>query len=179
VIGHDDPRHGTNRGYLAGCHEACCRAAHAAEQRAYRAEGRPRLVAAAPTVRRIEALACRGWSQRALAARLGRARSYLQHVVHRDLVWRTTAAKVAVLFDELCDVDRLDAIGNRVRAEATARGAVPPWGWVDIETGAYAVSHIPEKPCCCPLETPDEATDDGLVCVGCGWCWAWLAGRCA
>lgn len=61
-----DPRHGENRGYIAGCRDTCCRAAHAAYKRGLSdrrtQSGVDRLyVDARPTRRRIQALQANGW----------------------------------------------------------------------------------------------------------------------
>ncbi len=46
----DDPRHGTRRGYAAGCHRDCCAAANTA----YEAERRAATVAGEPTTSRVD-----------------------------------------------------------------------------------------------------------------------------
>jgi hypothetical protein len=178
VIGHDDPRHGSDAGYYAGCHEDCCRTAHAARAWTYRQDTTPRLVTTAAVVRRLEALACQGWSLQALSRRLGKGRGYLRHVIAQQWCHRDTAEKIAALYDELCDVTCTDPTAGRVRALAERAGAVAPHAWLDVDRGLLHVTEVDEKPCCCPTNVPNRRTTYSLTCMGCGWAYA-LTGRAA
>lgn len=169
MIGHDDPRHGSDRGYSAGCRQACCRGAHAAAMWAYRQDRRPRLVDVAPLTRRLDALACLGWSRQHLSRRLGMSRGYLRHVDSNPTCLKSTADKIKALYDELRDLPCTEPTANRTRELAARRGAVAPHTWFDIDRGLLLTAHLPEKPCGCHPRMPLERTLDGFVCKGCGW----------
>jgi transcriptional regulator with XRE-family HTH domain len=94
------------------------------------------LIDATATRRRLQALVCCGYSQAALAARLGILRSNF-HQITCDQVTAATARAVAALYDELWDVPP-DESGHRARISvsrarnyARARGWVPPMAWDD------------------------------------------------
>lgn len=95
-------------------------------------------VDAVGTVRRLQALACLGWTQPRLARELG---STAQHAAYLfqpgGLVTAATARTVARLYDRLWDVtptpaDRWEAGGiTRSRTRAAASGWAPPLAWDD------------------------------------------------
>lgn len=147
MIGHDDPRHGSNRGYLAGCHEACCRAAHMRRRKHLRLHPNP-LVDVLGTRRRVEALAVLGWDRAEISRRLCRHRDWLHKVLLGQRVQPATAAGIAALYDELRDVCPLTPYARRISTDAIARGAVAPDVWVDIDD---------------PAEDPWPAPDPDLV----------------
>lgn len=169
MIGHDDPRHGTDRGYHLGCHHACCRAAHAAAARSYAAAPN-RLVDVGPARRRIESLACLGWSRQVLSARLGRERSYLTALLFGPHQKITTASstKITGLYDELHDVEYFGPGSARIRRDARTRGAVTPAGWLDVDRGIRRLD-AEEKACGCHPHMPNRRTIHGIECMGCGW----------
>lgn len=140
----DDPRHGTNGGYIAHCYEgtpACgpCKAAHAEARRRYRvrrylARG-PLMVPALGTQRRIQALVALGWTMQELDNHLGRSQGYLHNVLRNDRVHTATAALVSGLYDRLCMVvpQGVPGVRTRQRNRARARGWAPPLAWDDID----------------------------------------------
>ena len=141
----DDPRHGTNRGYLAGCTEGCCRTAHAdyrrhLRTRQYLAGGSLR-VPTLGTHRRIQALMALGWPTPDIDKVIGRRPTYTANVLRcRDgQILRSTADLIGHAYDEMCMVKPTEDSLNRVqivsrtRNLARRRGYVPPLGWNNID----------------------------------------------
>ena len=97
------------------------------------------MVPAWPTVRKLQALACDGWSSRPIAAEVGVSRSTITALSRgrRSQVTAMIAAKVDVLF-------RRDASGGCAQTVrmARARGWVPAEFWVDIEDP----NEVPQPP---------------------------------
>lgn len=121
-------RCGSDAGYNAGCRCEACRAAHAANHRRLRARPCP-TVDATGTRRRVQALACLGWSAAELSRSLGRNRSYLAKAIDRDRVHPTTAAAVEALYDRLSMTWCTTPTAARTAATARAAGWVPPLAW--------------------------------------------------
>lgn len=138
----DDPRHGTTRGYHAGCHEACCRAAMARYEKASRlARLRGgRSVSALGAQRRLQALMRLGWSSNAIAV--------AADLPHRNHVWRivngqngkpttwlqlSTDRWVRDVYDRLSMEIPSGPYANRTRLFAERNGWPPPLAWVDID----------------------------------------------
>lgn len=154
-----DPRHGTDRGYGAGCREACCRAGHAARRMQDRTRPRP-LVDALGTQRRIEALACLGWDRAILARRLGRTRDYLTKVMGQRWLQQDTAEAIAALYDELRMQPPLEGPGaTRTINLARRRGAIPPSAWWGLDI---------DNPAALPAGAPPSRHPDGYRCASCG-----------
>lgn len=128
----NDPRHGTDTGYTAGCREDCCRRGHARRHKEDRIYPNP-LVDATGSRRRIQALARMGWSTAELSRRLGKHRSYLLKVLKNDRVQSETAALVALLYDQLSMRRATGPVAARTAAEAQAAGWPPPLAWDDID----------------------------------------------
>lgn len=90
--------------------------------------------------RRVQALACLGWSVAALAAELGVTRSVLSDRLRRTSTNVRTHREIAALFDRLWNTPPApaDEAGQRMiartRRRALAAGWVPPLGWDDIDT---------------------------------------------
>lgn len=130
----DDPRHGTDTGYAAGCRETCCRCAHAAARKLERLAGGRPLVPALGTRRRIEGLGFLGYSTSDLSRRAGRTRSWLLKVTRNEWVQQETAELVAAMFEQLCMQPAPDTdASRRTRARARRAGYVPPLAWDDID----------------------------------------------
>ena len=89
--------------------------------------------------RRLQALACHGWTIAALATRLGLTREALSARVHCATVTVATHRALDELYEQLWDrrpVPDVDVpAGMIVRTErrARARGWVPPLAWDDID----------------------------------------------
>lgn len=124
----DTCRCGTDAGYQGGCRCTDCKAAHARNRKRQRVLPTP-TVSTVGTVRRLDALACLGWSTAELSRQLGMHRSYLLKVRERATVEQGTARKVAHLYDELCMTLAHTPTANRTAADARARGYAPPLAW--------------------------------------------------
>lgn len=138
----NDKRHGTNAGYIAGCRDECCRAA----ARNYHKRlvhdhhhGRRRMIDGTGTRRRIQALVALGWSHRLIAEHIGVTRQVVTQWAGRDVLYRTSAARVASAYDDLCmkfppqttKHERITA--QRMRTHAKKLGWLPPLAWDDID----------------------------------------------
>jgi hypothetical protein len=90
----------------------------------------PRLVDATGTRRRIQALMVLGWSLAALTGRLGLARTNysLRRILDQQHVRRTTAERVAALYDELWGCP---GPSDQVREDALAVGYCSALAWDD------------------------------------------------
>ena len=145
----DDPRHGTSAGYIAGCRCDDCGAAKLAYNKGLRWQrhttGKGRKTDPTGILRRIQALACLGWSVAALARRSGMHHQVLHAAgKYYPTVYLSTARKVAALYDDLSMTpapetthgERLSAA--KARAHAARRGYAPPLAWegVDIDDPA-------------------------------------------
>lgn len=127
-----DPRCGSQAGYDAHRRsgtDICepCRAAHVRAAQRYR---KRRILAHAPlkvdatgTRRRLRALARIGWTGAVLGERLGVSRDAVNKMTRHAQVYRTTAEKVAALYDEL---SMTPGPSERVRRMAKAKGWPPP-----------------------------------------------------
>jgi hypothetical protein len=136
----NDPRHGTNAGYIAHTFDrepACepCRTAHADYRRGLRARRyiarQDRLyIDSTGTVRRIRALQAIGWSLSDIDEALGHraGTNYAHNLTRQERVHLTTAQRVAAVYDKLSM--RLGP-SDRCRSAARRRGWLPPLVWDD------------------------------------------------
>ena len=140
----DDPRHGSNGGYLAHItarDQLCdpCREAHnAARRNLWRKRylrGVDRLyVDATGTVRRIRALQALGWRYADIDAAVGHAeRGWAHNLTAQDRVHVDTAEKVQAAFEQLA---MTRGPSERVRRHAARMGWAPPLAWDDIDDPA-------------------------------------------
>lgn len=132
----DDPRHGTNGGYYAGCREECCRAAatrYVKRLRMDNVNGLTRTIPAIGTWRRIEALMCLGWSQAAIAERTGIWQPNLSKMLRtrNDRIRRSIADRIAEAYDDLSMSVPEGGRSAFVRGIARKRGYAPPLAWDD------------------------------------------------
>jgi len=129
-----DPRHGTRKGYAAGCREQCCRDATARYQRGRdydKLRGLERTVPIVGAQRRVQALQRLGWSAEYMSKRLGKCRAWLQMMVKHNQsgrIYRRNHEAVAALYDELSMTLGPSRI-TRMRAEKA--GYLPPLAWDD------------------------------------------------
>lgn len=136
----DDPRHGTNAGYIAGCREECCRTAQAAYRRSLRASRYLRradrlYVDSLGTVRRIRALQALGWRFVDIDRAAGRKPSKNNATMAHNLI---SQAKV-----HIDNARAIDAVYQRLsmtlgpsqilRSRAAKWGWSPPLAWDDID----------------------------------------------
>ena len=137
----DDPRHGTNAGYSAGCRLDCCRHAHMVWMKRYRMVGRG-LVPPLGSRRRIEALEAIGWSRAEVSRQLGRTREYIGHALRCEHINQDTADAIAAIYDRLSMVVPTDSPVRRkgetrkheaTRKRAASKGFAPPLAWEDID----------------------------------------------
>lgn len=137
----DDPRHGTTRGYNAGCHDSCCRAAIAhymREGRALRSKG-GRTIPAIGAQRRIRALMRLGWTSKDIAHAAGWAnRNQVDRILNgqkgkpTSYLERATDQATRTAYDKLSM--RLPAMTPgraRTRALATRRAWPSCLAWDD------------------------------------------------
>lgn len=83
------------------------------------------------TIRRVQALACNGYSQTELSGMLGWVPKRLSHLIGQQHVHVRTAAKVAALYDKLWATQSTGPRAGSVRAKAEAKGWAPPLAWDD------------------------------------------------
>lgn len=137
--------HGHVTRYATGCRCDDCRTAHterARFRRRMRAYGRwtPQGVSRVGTKRRIEALACLGWSMRALSRMCGWHEDRLSQLINNPEYEQVSPAnrdRIARLYDELADrrppTDTKEQRMSVSRAIGHARrsGFAPPIAWDD------------------------------------------------
>lgn len=126
----EECRHGTDAGYNSGCRCTPCTRAHSRARNLHRMQRSP-WVPAVGTHRRIQALACLGWSSAELSRRLGRHRSYLRKVMTNQHLEIPTVLTIRDLYDELSMTWCTTPTANRTAADARRRGWAPPLGWDD------------------------------------------------
>lgn len=141
----DDPRHGTIPGRAAhrkDGEEACqrCKDANALYQRRYRkirALYGDLSVPPIGSVRRVQALMTLGWSMTQIADRVGMDQKQLWLTTRQTVVRRTTAARIATVYDALSDTEaprvtksQRISVGKTL-AHATRNGYAPPVAWDD------------------------------------------------
>jgi hypothetical protein len=97
-------------------------------------------VDATGTRRRLQALIAIGWPTELLAAQLGRRPNNLRRTMTGESVTARTAQDVATLYERLWNsrpprlTNEQRAAADAARAQAAARGWLPPLAWDDIDT---------------------------------------------
>jgi hypothetical protein len=143
----DDPRHGTPQGrpaHIRAGEPVCdaCRDANALYQRRYRktrALYGDRSVDATGTRRRVQALSVLGWSTTQIAERIGMVQNQLWMTTQQDVVYKSTAARVAEIYEALSmTVPPATTTGERIsvsrtRSHALRAGWAPPLAWNNID----------------------------------------------
>lgn len=140
----DDPRHGTTRGFHAGCLNPCCRRAIARYQKGIRynkVAGRRYSVPAIGAQRRIQALMALGWTGNDIAAAAGLPhRNYVRRILvgqkGKPCTWleRKTHDTIARVFEDLA-MRLPEPMPQRARCRTMARnrGWLPPLAWNNID----------------------------------------------
>lgn len=112
----------------------------------------PVLADAAGSRRRLQALAVCGWSERALAAKLGGTPRLLARIMAgQPSVTAEIAARISILYDQLWNqsppgrtkAERISA--TLAREHASRRGWAPPLAWDDEEIDDPAAQPHPWK----------------------------------
>lgn len=133
-------RHGDRKAYRLGCRcpEALeDRARYERHRKTEQILGRPRLLDATGTRRRLQALMANGWSSDELGARIGYTDGFgIRKLCRNPFVQRSTADRVKRLYDDLAD---LPGPSGRVRRWAAAQGFLVPLWWDEdtIDDPAY------------------------------------------
>lgn len=145
----DDPRHGTNAGYLRHTRTgvpscAPCRAArgHYEKRRKYDAHTKGgRLVNPTGTARRVQALVAMGWTFPKIGAELGITGGAVQRIAasYTATIRRSVAERVAAVYDRLSMTfppttttqEKRDA--SYALAVARRHGWSLPWSWDNID----------------------------------------------
>lgn len=146
--------HGTNAAYhRCGCRCDECRAASAAvEKLRYKLTAYGRWAPFVPAIgpaRRLQALACLGWSLDALAERLGVTDTMVVHwqQMHYQKMTKDTAARISALYDELWDQRAPGKYTLKTINRAERMGWVPPLAWDDDEIDdPDATPHLDDGP---------------------------------
>lgn len=140
----DDPRHGTTRGFHAGCREQCCRAAIARYEKGTKYRRHAGITWAIPatgTQRRIQALMALGWTSTDIADACGWLhRNHVLRVLKgqkgKPCRWveRKTYRTVAVVFESLSmQIPPHTPYRARCRSMARRKGYLPPLAWDNID----------------------------------------------
>lgn len=124
-------RCGTDAGYQGGCRCVACKTAHARSSKRYRVLGGAAAVPVLGATRRVDALACLGWSRQELSRRLGRDKSYLSLALRGATITPETFAAIARLYDALSMTWCTSPAAARTAANARTRGVAPPLAWDD------------------------------------------------
>lgn len=104
-----------------------------------RAAGAAGLLEARGTVRRLQALIARGWSQQRLSRELRLSSDNMGGWFQQDAVTRAKACAVAAIYERLwdtpppTDTPAQRAAAARSMSRARREGWVPPMGWDDID----------------------------------------------
>lgn len=159
----DDPRHGTNAGYINGCRQDCCRQAHANYRRGLRArryllrtDGL--FVDPTPTRRRIQALQAIGWRYVDIDQQLGRhptatGATWSHTIMRRKRIHISHAREMAAVYDAL---SMTLGPSDRTRRRALRSGWLPPLAWDDIDD-------LNEQGSLGPTWKPRSAVDEAVV----------------
>lgn len=134
----DDPRHGKNAGYLAGCRDTCCKTAHADYRRALRARQYLLKVDSlyldvTGTRRRIQALQAIGWRYVDIDRHLGRTPratggTWSHSILGQKKVHVDHARALAAVYDTL---SMTLGPSDRTRRRAQRSGYAVPLCWDD------------------------------------------------
>ena len=148
----DDPRHGTNAGYRAGCHCAPCRAGANGYDKRYRWDRHNGVVRTVPSVgtrRRVHALNALGWDNITIARHAGRSKGWVTEILKQESIYASTAALICRVYDELSmRIPEPSPAATRARNTARKNRWQPPLAWDDdrIDDPAYRPSGWQYRP---------------------------------
>lgn len=154
-----DPRHGTTRGFHAGCRDLCCRRAIARDEKARRLDKLRggRAVPAIGDQRRLQALMALGWSSTEIAAAAGLPhRNHVLRILNgqkgKPTLWveRKTHQWVCEVYEALSMSFSDSPYSARTRAWAQRQGFLPPLAWDNPDDPS-------EQPGSCAQEHVDKA----------------------
>lgn len=161
-----DPRHGSNAGYIAGCRNDCCQTPSARYGKRLKYEhhqGQRRTVESWRAVRRLDALACLGWSRSAVAAAMGiKHKCQVYAIGSHPRIYVETFEKLDAVYQELsmrlpvAETAAQRTGITKTRNNARRRGAVPPLAWDDID-------HDPAPPPVVKAGEREELVDHAVV----------------
>ena len=162
TVNPQDPRHGTNAGYVAGCRDTCCRQAHATYRRSiwrnrYTRRVDRLYIDATGTQRRIRALQAIGWRYRDIDIALGHptpqgtsASTWSHNIMRQQRIHVDNARAVAELYDRW---SMTPGPSKRLRTRAAKWGWPTPFTYLNIDdpdeqpdTGYHAGRSIGEAP---------------------------------
>lgn len=138
----DDPRHGTNAGYIAGCRcEPCGTASfrYTKQLKYDKAHGIARTVPAWRGLRRLQALQALGWSRQAVAEKLGMHKAQVYALDANTHMFRSTFDALDKVYRELAmtppptDTPRQRGGVQKTKNHAQRKGYAPPLAWDDID----------------------------------------------
>jgi hypothetical protein len=147
----DDPRHGSDAGYVAENRAkiptcAACKEAH--RRKNVMRQLRPHKVSVTGSRRRIQALQRLGYSRDRIAHEMGYtdqgALTYIMHPNTKTMLV-VTAAKIARVYDKLSMTVPTGRGATRARTWAIRNGYAPPLAWDDIDNDPRPVS-APRSP---------------------------------
>lgn len=135
-------KHGEEAGYQAGCREACCGRAKARAAKLRRiavARGQVFQVPSDRARRKVQALACLGWSAKDVGRLMGITQQAISRILARDTIRSSTMARIDAAYAELEMKIPADTEWTRRTKNAAAKaGAKPPLAWEDIDAGILA-----------------------------------------
>jgi len=149
----DDPRHGTTRGFHAGCRLECCRRAFARYEKAKKVrkyQGITWQIPAQGAQRRIQALMALGWTSLEIAEECGWThRNYVLRILSgqkgKPCTWvqRKTHQTIADAYERMCmKIPPASPFRSRDRRRALRKGYAPPLAWDDIDNDEAPVGHV-------------------------------------
>lgn len=152
----EDQRHGTTRGFHAGCRELCCRRAIARYEKQgkfNKANGIARAVPAIGAQRRIQALMTLGWHSTDIAEAVGWAhRNHVLRVLKgqsgRPCTWveRKTHDRIAEVYERLSmTFPERTPVRARTATIARRKGWLPPLAWDDIDDATETPEVAPTR----------------------------------
>lgn len=162
----DDKRHGSNAGYVAGCRCAPCRLASTRYTKRLKADnqfGLERTVESWRAVRRLDALACLGWSRGVVAVEMGvKHKCQVYAIGSHPRIYESTLARLDAVYQRLSmrlpdpQTKNQRTAVTKTQRNAQRRGALPPLAWDDID-------NPDQRPDMTETETVDPVVVDRIL----------------